>query len=285
MNSAIDQENLCLERAACIQLISTFIPEPDNLAEQRDRGGNPCALSILENAPDETVQPVTGITLCQSWPTNHDGQPVIAVACYTGGGLPIQCCGHGLLAAAHSWQQKLQCDELSLLMHNSLVHSWCEQNDTWLRFKRLPTTALPVPEWVEGVFPGLPPPIAAAACGDEQGYVILRWPDEFGLRQLDPSLARFSKQSQRALICTSAHPSLGADAIQLRYFAPQYGVAEDPATGSAMRVLADYWSNRFSSLTAQQCSAEEGLLLARVTPEHVEVGGRCQITPMKTNNA
>lgn len=285
MNPAIDPKQLCLEHAACIQLISAFSPKPTGLAERRDSGGNPCALSILEHAPNGPVLPVTGMTLCQSWPNNHDEKPTIAVACYTASGQAIQCCGHGLLAAAHSWQQKLQCDELTLLMNNSLVHSWREQNNTWLRFKRLPTTDLPVPKWIAGIFPGLQPPVAAAVSGDEQGYIILQWPDEFGLKQLNPSLTRFSDQSQRALICTSAHPSLGADTVQLRYFAPQYGVDEDPATGSAVRVLADYWSNRFNSLTALQCSAEEGLLLARVTPKHVEVGGRCQNIPTKTKNA
>jgi predicted PhzF superfamily epimerase YddE/YHI9 len=52
-------------------------------------------------------------------------------------------------------------------------------------------------------------------------------------------------------------------------------VAEDTATGSAMRILADYWSPRFTSLTAVQCSSEGGLLLAILAPDHVEIGGHC----------
>ena len=61
----------------------------------------------------------------------------------------------------------------------------------------------------------------------------------------------------------------------MRYFAPQYGVEEDIATGSAMRVLAQYWSSRFKQLTVYQCSPQGGLLLSRHTATHVEVGGRC----------
>jgi predicted PhzF superfamily epimerase YddE/YHI9 len=70
---------------------------------------------------------------------------------------------------------------------------------------------------------------------------------------------------------------VGADAIQLRYFAPQYGVPEDTATGSALRVLAEYWSPRFTRLTAEQCSPAGGLLLAQWTPDHIDVGGRCSM--------
>lgn len=209
---------------------------------------------------------------------------MIAVSCYTPQDRVIQCCGHGLLAAAFSWQQRLQRSEVSLLMNNSLVPAWRGGHTTWLRFERLATTVCPVPIWVADVFPDQPLPIAAAICGDEQGYLVFQWPDEFNLKQLSPPLACLSDRSQRAVICTSAHPQVAAGAIQLRYFAPQYGVPEDTATGSALRVLADYWSPRFTRLTAQQCSPAGGLLLARSTQGHIEVGGHCNIKAMKTSH-
>ena len=116
---------------------------------------------------------------------------------------------------------------------------------------------------------------AAALAGSAQGYLVLQWPDDFDLKQLRRPTSILSKQTERALICTAAHPGMGEGEIQLRYFAPQYGVEEDSATGSAMRVLADYWYPRFSQLTAYQCSAGGGLLLSRRTATHVEVGGYC----------
>jgi PhzF family phenazine biosynthesis protein len=169
-------------------------------------------------------------------------------------------------------------------MHSSLVPCWREQHNTWLRFERLTTRTVPVPDWVAEIFSAQAQPAAAALCADEEGYLILQWPDETLLKQLTPSLTTLAARSKRALICTAAHPSAGADAVQLRYFAPQYGVDEDPATGSAMRVLADYWSDRFHTLTAQQCSREGGLLLARVAKTHVEVGGRCRLVQLTTQN-
>jgi len=68
--------------------------------------------------------------------------------------------------------------------------------------------------------------------------------DDFDLKHIAPPDNGLSNWPQRAIICTAAQPSTGTDAITLRYFAPQYGVVEDTATGSAMRVLADYWSHR-----------------------------------------
>ena len=232
---------------------------------------------MLANAPGESAQSGKGATTCQSWPTTHQNLPVIAVSCKTQDGQAIQCCGHGLLAAAHSWQLRMQCSEVSLLMNNSVIPSRGDLQTIWLQFSRMPTKRCAVPDWAEQVFLGQPQPIAAAVCGDEQGYLVLQWLDGFDLHRLSYSTDDLSRNTQRALICTSAQPSLADDAIQLRYFAPQYGVPEDDATGSALRVLADYWSPRMTALTARQCSARGGLLWARTTQDHVEIGGRCKI--------
>jgi predicted PhzF superfamily epimerase YddE/YHI9 len=170
-------------------------------------------------------------------------------------------------------------------MHDSVVASWQRQDHTWLRFHRVPTRVCPLPAWVNTVFPGQQGPVVAAHCGGESGYLVLQWPDGYGLEQLAPQLSALSARSRRALICTSAQPAVGAGEIHLRYFAPQYGVYEDAATGSAVRVLADYWSSRFSSLTVRQCSPEGGRLLSRVAADHVEVGGRCVTLEVSASHA
>lgn len=233
-------------------------------------------LLMMSQAPDSPPHPMDRMTVCQSWLANHEAKPVVAVRCYSPTGQAIQCCGHGLLAAAYRWQTYLQTTEVSLQMNNSQVRSWHEDDTIWLSFNRIPTSTCPVPSWVADVFPAQNPPIAAATCGDEQRYLVLQWPDNYNLKQLAQPLDCLSRYSQRALICTSSQPSVGIDAIQLRYFAPQYGVPEDTATGSAMRVLASYWSPRFNSLTAQQCSLVGGFLQARLTTDYTHVGGRCR---------
>ncbi|MCB1704043.1 MAG: PhzF family phenazine biosynthesis protein [Halioglobus sp.] len=202
--------------------------------------------------------------------------------CYSAAGQIIQCCGHGLLAAAHSWQRRLQRDRLPLVMNGSVVPSWREGDLTWLRFASLRTRACVLPDWLSQLFPGSPP-LAAATAGGEQGYLVLQWPDDFALQRLLPPVDA-GDYTGRALICTAAQPQWGAAAVQLRYFAPQYGVVEDAATGSAMRVLAHYWSPRHSHLTAHQASQAGGLLLSRYQSSHVEVGGRCIDTEARADD-
>jgi len=169
-------------------------------------------------------------------------------------------------------------------MNNTLVPAWREREQTWLRLPRLRTSILPVPAWTAQIFPAQPQPVAAATCGDDHGYLVLQWPDDTDLTPLQPALGTLSAHTGRALICTCAQPEQAEGAVQQRYFAPQYGVDEDAATGSAVRVLADYFSGRFAVLTAQQCSPAGGLLQTRLAPAHVEVGGRCQGAALRALN-
>lgn len=263
------------EQATAAVLVRAFAAVAVDECRAENAGGNPCLLQVLDQFPGCVPPTATQYTLCQSWADRSPEGPLIAVRCFTPGGRRIDCCGHGLLTAGHIWLRRLQRDALVLSMHGSQVRCWQREEITWLEFKRLIAMPCAVPCWINEVFPGPIQAVAAASCGDEQGYLVVQWPDDFDLKQL-PSPARcLSNRSQRAIICTAAQLSTGTDAITLRYFAPQYGVLEDIATGSAMRILADYWSPRFASLSAVQCSAAGGLLLARIAADSVQIGGHC----------
>jgi hypothetical protein len=127
MKSVPDQGFSGQEYGGDIQRITAFLPKGAEPWERQGSGGNPCQLLILTDNPDRVAPSISGITECQSWPTIHNGKTAITVSCFTAGGQAIQCCGHGLLAAAHSWQQRLQCSELSLLMTSSRLQCWREQ--------------------------------------------------------------------------------------------------------------------------------------------------------------
>jgi predicted PhzF superfamily epimerase YddE/YHI9 len=231
-------------------------------------------LTALNKEPSALPDPNTVATQCQSWPIKNSTETGIAARCYYQGRL-IQCCGHGLLSTAYYWQKQLGSDELALHMNGSTVQSWREGELTWLSFNTLATHSCELPEWIEQVFPDQTLPLSAATAGNEQGYLILQWPDAYSLGQLPLPEAGLVDLTQRALICTAAQPAAGDDVIELRYFAPQHGVSEDIATGSAMRVLSHYWSPRFHTLSARQCSPVGGQLFAHFKDTQVEIGGRC----------
>jgi PhzF family phenazine biosynthesis protein len=67
----------------------------------------------------------------------------------------------------------------------------------------------------------------------------------------------------------------GVDFVS-RYFAPNYGVDEDPVTGSAHCVLTPYWAARLGKerLAARQVSARGGDLVCTLRGDRVTLAGR-----------
>ncbi len=239
---------------------------------------------MLDREPTEAPPSRSDVTTCLSWLQTSELRPLIALRCYSPGGQIIQCCGHGLMAASHAWMSRLGREALTLVMQGSQVDSWRSDEEIWLRFSALETRSCEVPAWVRDMLATATNPVSAAHSGESSGYLVLQWPDNFDLRSLTPPDETLARYTQRALICTTARPEVGAGAIELRYFAPQYGVIEDAATGSAMRVLASYWSSRFDCLRGYQCSSAGGQLLARWAPHCVEVGGICVATNVMAVN-
>jgi predicted PhzF superfamily epimerase YddE/YHI9 len=67
----------------------------------------------------------------------------------------------------------------------------------------------------------------------------------------------------------------GVDFVS-RYFAPNHGIDEDPATGSAHCVLTPYWAARLGKqqLVARQISARRGELICTLRGDRVTIAGR-----------
>lgn len=65
-----------------------------------------------------------------------------------------------------------------------------------------------------------------------------------------------------------------------RYFAPSYGIPEDPVTGSAHCVLAPYWAKRLrkTKLHARQLSERGGELWCEVAGDRVLLKGKAVVT-------
>lgn len=65
-----------------------------------------------------------------------------------------------------------------------------------------------------------------------------------------------------------------------RYFAPSYGIPEDPVTGSAHCILAPYWAKRLgkAKLHARQLSERGGELWCEVAGDRVLLKGKAVVT-------
>lgn len=199
---------------------------------------------------------------CWSWPEGD----ILQVRPYQRG-VAIRFCGHGLLASAWAWRQQGwlpgTVKSASANYHISLSAS----GQIWLHCPRIsstPTSGIPL-HWFNI------PAVASARAGGQDGYRILRWPDGFDLRLLQPDLGAISR-TRHAVIATARSTQ---NQVTLRYFAPQYGNPEDSVTGSACVVLADYWQQ--PQLTLRQCSPRGGLVEARLNSHSAAISGAVSI--------
>lgn len=111
-------------------------------------------------------------------------------------------------------------------------------------------------------------------CGSRGNYALLEV--DMPLQQLRPRLRALCQFSRRALIVLRRTSTTH---IELRYFAPQYGPAEDAATGSASVQAAAYMRQRYgvTQVYIQQCSPSGGVLHTEYLNRQVCVRGNSTI--------
>jgi PhzF family phenazine biosynthesis protein len=93
------------------------------------------------------------------------------------------------------------------------------------------------------------------------------------VRDLRPDTAKIANLPGGAVIVT-AQGGEGSDIIS-RYFAPAYGIAEDPVTGSLHTQVVPYWAGVLgkASLVCEQASARGGRLWCEHRGERVLMAG------------
>jgi PhzF family phenazine biosynthesis protein len=123
------------------------------------------------------------------------------------------------------------------------------------------------------------PPALAEALGispaevlcSEDYFAVL--PSEEDVRRVDPDMGLLKKVDLRGVTVTAK----GKDAdFVSRFFAPKYGVNEDPVTGSAHCALIPYWSGKLGKkdLLAHQVSKRGGELFCKDQGDRVVIAGR-----------
>lgn len=201
---------------------------------------------------------------------------------YQGGG-EVKLCGSGIVAAAYVLDKHLKTTLPHLLKHSDQAIEISLDNRQYgfsLPYFQLNREAIPdaSARWFQYK------PTECMSCGGSEGYWILEFSEP--ITAITPNLDAICANTRRAIIATSAHAPEGYD-YSLRYFAPQYGVDEDLATGSANAVLASYWrqkqrhktallaATRFKALQYQGENEERGGTISlELKDSNVWVGGR-----------
>ena len=189
----------------------------------------------------------------------------------------VDLCGHATLASAHAlWQLGHLQKDGAVRFHTRAGTLGAERDGDWI--------------WLD--FPATPPTLVenseslTDALGSEPLFTgkttfdyLVELPTESQVRCLDPDLAAIERLPARGLIVTA---KAGDFDFISRYFAPAYGIPEDPVTGSAHCALGPYWQARTgrSEFTAYQASRRGGVVRVRIIGERVQLGGQA-ITTVK----
>lgn len=107
--------------------------------------------------------------------------------------------------------------------------------------------------------------------------ILVEIDNEEDIENLEPDLSLLKEINSRGLIVASLSSKKDIDAT-FRFFAPACGIDEDPATGSAMCLLAPYFKDLLEKqdLKVFQASSRGGYLEVHIHDDFVEVLGNTQ---------
>jgi PhzF family phenazine biosynthesis protein len=200
----------------------------------------------------------------------------------------VPLCGHATLASAFVIFQFLD-RELSLARFETKSGELTVTRGTSGNILSLPSAAVepiaPPPDFVAALTDALGGPRAAefhfaAKGGAGAGTLIAVWRSAGEVTSLTPGAALedvLLRVKAGSLIATA--PGDTPYDFVSRFFAPHWGVLEDPVTGSAHGALTPFWARRLGKkqLKARQVSARGGDLLCTDDGARVLLEGACAL--------
>lgn len=180
----------------------------------------------------------------------------------------IDLCGHATLASAHVLFEHLGHTGPAIAFRSRSGTLTVERAGDLLAmdFPSRPAQPSPAPA---ALVAGLGRTPAEVLVADD--YIAV-FEDEADIHALVPDLARLAELGLRG-VCVTA-PGRDMDFVS-RFFAPRYGIPEDPVTGSAHCELAPYWAARLgrTELAARQVSRRGGDVRCRLAGDRVVLAG------------
>lgn len=181
----------------------------------------------------------------------------------------VNLCGHATLAAAYVLFKYLGYAKNSIQFESkSGILNVNQDNDFLvLDFPSQMPSIHDVPHEIANLF-GVKP---LEYLKSEDHIVVLD--NEVEVEKISPDYKKMKSLSLRGVIITSI--SKDYDFV-VRFFAPKYGINEDPVTGSAYTQLAPYWSKKlgFQKLRARQLSPRGGDVICEVVGNRVNIFGK-----------
>jgi len=179
----------------------------------------------------------------------------------------VDLCGHATLATAFVLAQQGVGPTIRFQTRSGLLTAAVEGERLRLDFP------------ARSFRPAEAPPGLAEALGVtpvevvQSADLIAVLPDAATVAALKPDIARIRSFPGGAVIVTAAGGE-GVD-ITSRYFAPGYGIDEDPVTGALHTQVVPYWAEKLgrTTLSCRQASARGGTMICDLHGDRVQMTG------------
>lgn len=234
-------------------------------------GGNPAAVIVTETACDaQWMQSVAQEMNLSETAFLHPVPDGFSLRWFTPT-TEVDLCGHATLASAHAlWEEGHLPRQSVARFHtrSGILGAKLDDDWIWLDFPATPVTLTASPPQLTDAFGS-----EIMFIGETKFDYLVELPTEAHVRNFAPDFAAIASLPARGLIVTAKAKDF--DFVS-RYFAPAYGIPEDPVTGSAHCALGPYWQSKLGreQLTAFQASRRGGIVRVQVIGARVELGGQ-----------
>jgi predicted PhzF superfamily epimerase YddE/YHI9 len=235
-------------------------------------GGNPAGVCVLEGwLPDGTLQKIAAENNLSETAFLVREEDFFHLRWFTPA-VEVDLCGHATLASAAVIFSELgeTTPELRFKTRNGWLRTSRRRDRLELDFPSRPPTACPTPDLLVKGLGAKPRELLKS-----RDYLAV-FDSAAEVAGLSPDFNLLSQLDCLGVIVTA--PGQEVDFVS-RFFAPQVGIPEDPATGSSHCTLIPYWSERLgkAEMVAKQLSRRGGELFCRLLGERVGIGGQAVI--------
>jgi PhzF family phenazine biosynthesis protein len=181
----------------------------------------------------------------------------------------VDLCGHATLASAFVLFEYFDLSENQIRFKSRSGELIVEKEDELfaMDFPSQPPETCDPPDALRAGLQGAPLEILSS----EDYFVVFS--NEEDIKAMKPDMTELEKLDLRGVIITAE----GKDAdFVSRFFAPKYGIKEDPVTGSSHCALTPYWAHKLGKkdLHALQVSKRGGELFCKEHGDRVVIAGR-----------
>lgn len=243
-------------------------------------GGNPAAVCPLDEwLPDDTLQHIAAqhnLSETAFFVATPDAETDYEIRWFTPT-VEVNLCGHATLASAFVIYNLLGFEDPEILFESRSGPLFIERHGGKIHMN-FPKTDF---EYIGmlATFSGLLGVRASAAytAKGSQPDLVLMFENESQVQAAEVNMQALKSLPEfRCVIPTAPSDDDNVDFV-CRVFAPNYGILEDPVTGSAYTLLAPIWAERLNKqqFVAKQLSQRGGDVWCDIEQERVVISGCC----------